>query len=272
MQKEKENTMQATIIPDFLIIPGQVVFCPDLQPLDFKVYGVIYWIHSLKEGKCYASNIYLAKVCFPLEKDKEKIKTKARSIQNSLLRLERKGFIQRVYRDKDKKQRGEIIPLVSYKVSSNDDTVSSNDDTEVSSNDDHISNNIISKSKDVVADATAPVDCFKTGCKNKAMKGDRFCEVHKLMNLKQFVEWCGKSDQAHIKIIGEWAETVEPKFQTVAQWNAYLKRNLRPAKALVPFSREQLEKGFEKILTAKRERWLTEYTMETLFKFITSDN
>lgn len=271
MPKEKEKTMQETMIPDFLIIPGPVVFCPDLQPLDFKVYGVIYWIHSLKEGRCFASNIYLARVCFPLEKNKEKIKTKAKSIQNSLLRLERGGFIKRIYRDKDKKQRGEIMPLVSYRVPSNDGTVPSNDGTGVPSNDDHISNNIISKRIKVVASATPPPNCFKEGCKNKAMKGDRFCEYHKQMSLKQFIEWCSKSDQAHIRIIGEWAETVEPDFRTVAQWNAYLKRNLRPAKTLVPFDREQLETGFERIEKGIKEKWLTEYTLETLYKFITND-
>jgi hypothetical protein len=226
----------------------------------------------LKEGRCFASNTYLARICFPLEKNKEKIKNKSKSIQNSLLRLEKCGFIRRNYRDKDKKQRGEIIPLVLYRVPSNDGTVPSNDGRGVPSNDDHISNNIISKRIKVVASATPPTNCFKEGCKNKAINGDRFCKYHKLMNLKQFVQWCGKSEMAHVKIIGEWAETVEPNFKTVAQWEEYIKRNVRPAKALVPFSREQIEKGFEKIITAKRERWLTDYTMETLFKFITSDN
>lgn len=90
------------------------------------------------------------------------------------------------------------------------------------------------------------------------------------MNLTQFVEWCAKSPHGHIKIIGEWAETMTPEFVTVAQWEAYIKRNLRPAKVLVAFSHEQLEKGFERIKEAKREGWLSIATMETLFKFVTS--
>lgn len=90
------------------------------------------------------------------------------------------------------------------------------------------------------------------------------------MNLPQFIAWCSKSSQGHIKIIGEWAETMTPEFVTVAQWEAYIKRNLRPAKVLVAFSHEQLEKGFERIKEAKREGWLSIATMETLFKFVTS--
>ncbi|HBI17172.1 MAG TPA: hypothetical protein DDY52_03425 [Candidatus Moranbacteria bacterium] len=274
---QKEKTTQMTIIPDFLIIPGQVIFSPKLQPLDHKVYGVIYWLHSLKDGRCSASNIYLARVCFPCEKDNEKLKTKARSVQNSLTRLENNGFIQRIFRDKAKKMRGEILPLVSYRVSLNDDTVSSNNDTKVSSNDDQISNISISKSKDIVASATSPISnyknpCFKDGCKKEAMRGKRFCSEHQLMNLAQFVTWCKESNQKHIEIIGEWAETVKPNFKTVAQWQAYINRNLRPAKALIPFDREQLEAGFERIEKGIKEGWLTEYSMETLFKFITNAN
>ncbi|MEF3692260.1 MAG: hypothetical protein V3574_04380 [Candidatus Moraniibacteriota bacterium] len=266
---QKEKTMQTTIIPDFLIIPGAVVFCPDLQPLDCKVYGVIYWIHSLKEGRCFASNTYLARICFPLEKNKEKIKNKSKSIQNSLLRLEKCGFIRRNYRDKDKKQRGEIIPLVLYRVPSNDGTVPSNDGRGVPSNDDHISNNIISKSIDIVADATSPLNCFKEGCKNKAMKDKRFCKEHQQMNLKQFMEWC-KQGQAHVKIIGEWAETINMNLRTVAQWEEFISRNLRTAKKLIPFDRDQLEAGFERIEDGIKKGWLTEYTLETLYKFVTN--
>ncbi len=34
------------------------------------------------------------------------------------------------------------------------------------------------------------------------------------MTLKEFVDWCGKSKHKHIRIIGNWADTVEPDFKT----------------------------------------------------------
>ena len=48
--------------PDVLIIPGVVAFHPDLQPLDVKLYGVVYWLEHMRAGKCTASNATLAKI------------------------------------------------------------------------------------------------------------------------------------------------------------------------------------------------------------------
>lgn len=92
------------------------------------------------------------------------------------------------------------------------------------------------------------------------------------MNLVQFVAWCHTSPHKHINLIGDWAETTEPEFNTVGQWTAYLKRNLRPAKELTPFTHDQLSSGFKRIKKAIHEGWLKTYTMETLFKFITNPN
>lgn len=86
------------------------------------------------------------------------------------------------------------------------------------------------------------------------------------MVLNQFVEWCKKSTQRHIQIIGEWAETVKPDLQNRGQWESYIKRHLRAARLLVPFSQEQLERGYEKMM--KEKNWLNRYTLETLLKFI----
>jgi DNA-binding Lrp family transcriptional regulator len=112
--------------PDFLVIPWAVAGCKDLQPLDLKVYGFVYWLEHLGSTKCIASNKYIA----------EAIQCTAVSVQNSLTRLERAGFITRTY--DEKKLRKSIATTVRYvKVSSNDDRVSSFDDGGVSSNDDH---------------------------------------------------------------------------------------------------------------------------------------
>lgn len=88
------------------------------------------------------------------------------------------------------------------------------------------------------------------------------------MSLKEFVDWCGKSKHKHIRIIGNWADTIEPDFHTKAQWEAFIKRNLRPAKNLEPFEDKRLIEGFKKIEEAVKQGWLKKYTLETLFKFI----
>jgi len=88
------------------------------------------------------------------------------------------------------------------------------------------------------------------------------------MSLKEFVDWCGKSNHRHIQIIGNWADTIEPDFQTKAQWEAFIKRNVRTAKNLEPFGDEKIIQGFKKIQEAVKEGWLKKYTLETLFKFI----
>lgn len=88
------------------------------------------------------------------------------------------------------------------------------------------------------------------------------------MSLKEFVDWCGKSTHRHIQIIGNWADTIEPDFHTKAQWEAFIRRNVRTAKNLEPFSDEKIVEGFKKIQEATKQGWLKRYTLETLFKFI----
>ncbi|MCX6715633.1 MAG: helix-turn-helix domain-containing protein [Candidatus Taylorbacteria bacterium] len=88
------------------------------------------------------------------------------------------------------------------------------------------------------------------------------------MTLKEFVKWCEASSQKHIRIIGNWADTIEPDFQTKSQWEAFIRRNVRPAKNLEPFEDKRLIEGFKKIQEAVKAGWLKKYTLETLFKFI----
>jgi hypothetical protein len=88
------------------------------------------------------------------------------------------------------------------------------------------------------------------------------------MTLKEFVDWCGKSPKKYIRIIGNWADTIEPDFQTKPQWDVFIRRNVRAARNLEPFEDKRLVEGFKKIQEAVRQGWLKKYTLETLFKFI----
>lgn len=123
----------------------------------------------------------------------------------------------------------------------------------------------------VAANAATPNSkkCKGEGCGNNSLKGREYCEVHQPMNFGQFVAYCEKSPNRHIQIIGEWADTVEPDMQTFAQWNSYIVRNVRVAKLLVPFTKDQLKRGFERIEAGINAGWLTDYNLETLFKKVT---
>lgn len=86
--------------PEFLHIPAIVAFDKDLQPLDVMVYGVVYWLERLRDGRCYASNATLAKV----------VGSSASGVANSLVRLREKRYIICVMTEKN--QRKEIKTLV----------------------------------------------------------------------------------------------------------------------------------------------------------------
>lgn len=90
--------------PDFLIIPFSVISDTRLCPLDRNVYGVIYWFHAMKDGVCKASNARIAKI----------LNANIKSISDSLLRLEQAGKIRREFKDKDKKIRKAIVPLIMF--------------------------------------------------------------------------------------------------------------------------------------------------------------
>lgn len=101
------------ILPDYLTIPLQLVRDREIDATDRMLYGVIYWYEHMKDGRCFASNETMAKI----------LGTTARVIQNSLARLESRGYIRREYKDTAKRNRLEIKSLVAFKyVSSTDDT------------------------------------------------------------------------------------------------------------------------------------------------------
>lgn len=107
-------------LPDFILIPCQLLKDKKLTPLDRIAYGYIYWCVKLKNEKCTAGNQTLANLCG----------VSPGSLQNSLTRLERQGYIKRKFADEKHRKRSEIIPLVIFaKVSSDNDTVSSTNDS-----------------------------------------------------------------------------------------------------------------------------------------------
>lgn len=97
------------------------------------------------------------------------------------------------------------------------------------------------------------------------------------MSLQEFVEFCKKSSQRHIQIVGGWAEAAEPSYTIKGQWDSFISRNVRPAKNLIAFTDEQLQEAFDRLQkdivkvdknTGKKVGFITKFTLETLAKYI----
>jgi hypothetical protein len=91
-------------LPDFLCVPCAIIKNKEMTSLDGLVYGTIYWYARQKLEKCILSNPTFADL----------LGVDARSIQRSLARLEKNGYIKAVYKDTNEKQRLEIIPLITF--------------------------------------------------------------------------------------------------------------------------------------------------------------
>ena len=123
------------IKPNFLSIPYELIIDDRLTPLNLKVYGIILWFkNTTKQKKCFVKNSTIAELLS--SKDRKII-----SVGNSLNALEKLKYVKRIYADKERNFRLEIIPKILLNgLSSNDERVSSNDER-VSSNDERVSLN-----------------------------------------------------------------------------------------------------------------------------------
>lgn len=102
---------------------------------------------------------------------------------------------------------------------------------------------------------------FDIGCFERLREKDKMSRI-------DFLEECKKSHDPKIYIISEWADTIQPDFQTIGQWNEFVKRNLKAAKKLEPYAMDQLEKALAKILKAVEKGALGKYTLDTLSKYL----
>jgi hypothetical protein len=89
-----------------------------------------------------------------------------------------------------------------------------------------------------------------------------------LMDLDQFVTYMRQSQSRAVNLIGEWADTIRPKFTTWGQWNTFMRRHLRAAQQLAPFTDDQIADAYDKITTLQAKSDFKP-TIETLIKFLT---
>ena len=240
--------------PDFLVIPYQVIDDKRLRPTDQLVYGVVYWLENLRDGRCTASDRTIGEVC----------KVGAGTVANGLTRLEKCGYIQRVRNENG--ERMEIKTLVSFrKVAQLMNGVSTNDEVGGSTNDEQNNNHSIRKVKRNKASAEA--DAGLAGKKKSKWQKDT------PMSRKDFIFWAKKSPQRHIQIIAEWAEAEGPEYETYGQWQSFISRNSRVAGRLAVFSMKQIEDAYTKMWKDVKSKknpdgFITKYSLETLEKYI----
>ncbi len=95
------------IVPDFIQIPRPVLIHRDLQPSDKFLFGYIYWFTKLKLEKCTASNETLGQLAG----------ITAKSVSNSLQRLESAGLIKREQTGSGPTTKRVVHCLVEYRPS-----------------------------------------------------------------------------------------------------------------------------------------------------------
>lgn len=129
----------------------------------------------------------------------------------------------------------------------------------------------LEKNKGTVCDAVADriADPVEKGVDNgdKSTKPDKKpkADPNEPMDVAAFVAWCDASPHRHINLIGAWAEASRPALTTRGQWQAFIRRNVRAAKEMEPFSDEQIAVAYQKI---RESKWLAKATMETIIKFL----
>lgn len=93
------------------------------------------------------------------------------------------------------------------------------------------------------------------------------------LSLADYVALMRKSPQRHIRLIGEYADEVKPRFNTKGQWRVFTQRNLRVAKQLSPFTDDMISEAISDIYkdqksTKNPKGFIGKWTLETLLKYI----
>lgn len=95
-------------VPDFLMTPYQLVADSRVQPLDEKVYSILYWFEHVR-GDVNPANDEIARLVHAEDE------TGIRSVQNSLTVLEQLGYITRDFSDEARRKRKSITTNVSFR-------------------------------------------------------------------------------------------------------------------------------------------------------------
>lgn len=89
-------------LPDFFIIPSQLIIDPEIKSGDYLIYGAIYWFSQMRLQRCTLSNDAMASLVGLSES----------TARQGIYRLIERGYVEATYADDDKTKRLELIPRI----------------------------------------------------------------------------------------------------------------------------------------------------------------
>lgn len=84
---------------------------------------------------------------------------------------------------------------------------------------------------------------------------------------EEFAEYCKKSKQRHVRMIGWLAQQTNASFDTAGEWQQYFQRHVKSAGKAAKFSNEKIFSALKEI---KASDYISEFSFETIVKFITN--
>lgn len=84
--------------PNFLMIPRPILDNEECHFTEYMVFATIYWFEQVRGERCTASNAAIAEIA----------RVSERSVMGALEKLERTGFIRRIYVGNSKARRSAI--------------------------------------------------------------------------------------------------------------------------------------------------------------------
>ena len=236
--------------PDFIQIPYQLLICQDIQPSDQIIYGLIYWFFNGEKGICYASNVLLARLANISES----------TVENGLNRLEKNGFIERVFQQSTKKKvRKEIIPLVTFQKLQ------------------PLKNGDYQTSTPSNVGAAAPSNVGQMQTSNtenitaNAVVGEEPKKTEEPFSLPEYAKVCLTDPKKFVQIIGLYWQYKNPiNIETKGQASKEIGRWSTAAKDLSEWDLELIEKRIKWVKNkAESEGW--KWNLATVGKYITED-
>lgn len=219
------------------MIPIQLYDDPHIEPMDRDVYAVVYWYEHLKDGECRASNDSISCVLNG---------SSTRAIQNSLTKLEERGYIARDYKDEAQRNRLRIRTLIAFKYIKDVRSVGDRQDDVRS-----------------VGDRASAV--VVTRVNNKMNKGILAAGAASEFNFETYLKGMEDNKSRHIQVIAFYWKKKRLVYKTLKEAQSAIRRHLRAAMEVANFDDEAIVKAYK---VADRE-YPKMYTVETLHKILT---
>jgi hypothetical protein len=102
-------------------------------------------------------------------------------------------------------------------------------------------------------------------------KAGKRADDNEPLDLTSFISSCRGSPKRYIRLIGEYADEKQLAYTTKGQWGMLIKRNVRAARRLEPYSDSQIAKAMQRIKRDLNENpggFLRKWGLETIEKYL----